>query len=183
MADAVEQVHERLFRATSALRTAEIDHAVSGDNAVAAWVATIDQAAVRNTQDVDILIRRSDFNAARRALEAAGFVHRHAAGLDLFLDNTNASPRNAVHIIFAGEMVRPTEPGPNPGVEESTDLGAFRVINLDALVRIKLTAFRDKDRTHLRDLLELGLVDASWTRRLPGPLAERLQSLVDTPEG
>jgi hypothetical protein len=36
------------------------------------------------------------------------------------------------------------------------------VLALDALVRIKLTAFRDKDRVHLRDL-----IDATWLMRLP----------------
>jgi len=50
-------------------------------------------------------------------------------------------------------------------------------------VRIKLTAFRDKDRTHLRDLLEVGLLDQSWVIRFPPELGARLQLLIDTPEG
>ena len=33
---------------------------MAGGNAVAAWVARVDRAAVRNTQDVDLLVRRSD---------------------------------------------------------------------------------------------------------------------------
>jgi hypothetical protein len=48
---------------------------------------------------------------------------------------------------------------------------------------MKLTSFRDKDRTHLRDLIDVGLVDASWPARLPDELASRLQALLDTPEG
>jgi hypothetical protein len=86
MVDAVELVRQRLLRASSALKNAEIDYAIVGGNAVAAWVATVDRAAVRNTQEVDILIRRADYEPAKRALESAGFVHRRAAGLDLFLD-------------------------------------------------------------------------------------------------
>lgn len=183
MVDAVEQVRQRLLRASAALAAARIPYAVVGGNAVAAWVATIDQAAVRNTQDVDVLIRRADFAAARAALEAAGFIYRRAASLDLFLDDAAASPRQAVHLVFAGEIVKQGEPAPNPDVSESTDLGAFTVINLEALVRIKLTAFRDKDRTHLRDLIEIGLLDASWPARLPPVLGQRLQSLLDTPGG
>jgi hypothetical protein len=183
MVDAVEHVRQRLLKASAALKSAGVPYAVVGGNAVAAWVATVDEAAVRNTQDVDILVRRTDFDAVRKALESAGFVYRKAAGIDLFLDGAKASPRQAVHVIFADEMVRAHEPGPNPGVHESTDLGTFRVINLDALVRIKLTAFRDKDRTHLRDLLGVGLIDGAWTTRLPAPLAARLQSLLDTPDG
>jgi hypothetical protein len=183
MVDAAEQVRRRLLRACASLRGAGLAHAVAGGNAVAAWVATVDEAAVRNTQDVAILIRRSDLPAARAALESAGFHHRRGASLDLFLDSPDASPRQAVHLVYADEIIKPGEAAPSPGVEESTDLGAFRVINLDALVRIKLTAFRDKDRTHLRDLLEVGLIDQSWTARLAAPLAERLQALLDTPDG
>jgi hypothetical protein len=48
---------------------------------------------------------------------------------------------------------------------------------------MKLVAFRDKDRTHVRDMIDVGLVDATWCARLPAALAERLQSLLDTPEG
>lgn len=58
----------------------------------------------------------------------------------------------------------------------------FRLLALDALVRMKLTSFRDKDRTHVRDMLEVGLLDASWAARLPRELATRLQQLIDNPE-
>lgn len=80
MVEAVERVRERLARAAAALDRARIPYAVAGGNAVASWVARIDAGAVRNTQAVDILIRRSDMPAAKAALESAGFVYRHAAG-------------------------------------------------------------------------------------------------------
>jgi hypothetical protein len=54
---------------------------------------------------------------------------------------------------------------------------------LDGSSRIKLTAFRDKDRTHLRDLIEVGLIDHDWPGKLPSPLAERLEQLLATPQG
>jgi hypothetical protein len=57
------------------------------------------------------------------------------------------------------------------------------VLDLGALVRIKLTAFRDKDKTHLRDLIDVGLIDGSWCQKYPPDLADRLQSLIDTPGG
>jgi hypothetical protein len=183
MVNAVELVRQRLLKASAALRAAGVENAVVGGNAVAAWVATIEQAAVRNTQDVNILIRRADFDAARTSLEAAGFHHRRAAGLDLFLDTPDASPRQAVHLVYAEELIKPGESAPSPSVTEATNFGSFHVINLDALVRIKLTAFRDKDRTHLRDLIEVGLVDQSWAAKLAPALAARLQSLLDSPEG
>lgn len=183
MVRAVEKVRERLLRATAALEQAGVPYAVAGGNAVAVWVTRVDEAAARNTRDVDILIRRGDLAAMRAALEAAGFVYRHSAGMDLFLDGPQASARDAVHVIFAGEKVRPHEALPNPDVTDSEAAEAFRVLSLDALVQIKLTAFRDKDRTHLRDLIELGLLDAGWKSRFPLELAERLQHLLDTPEG
>lgn len=180
---AVEKVRQRLLRAAAALRTAEVPYAVAGGNAVALWVSRVEEAAVRNTRDVDVLIRREDFAAAKAALESAGFVHRHAAGLEVFLDGPGAKARDAVHLVFANEKVRPDEPAATPDVLDSEDAGPFRVISLAALVRIKLTAYRDKDRTHLRDLIEVGLVDAGWLAALPPPLADRLRRLLDSPGG
>jgi hypothetical protein len=183
MVNAVEKVRQRLLRASAALNAAGIPYAVAGGNAVAAWVSTVDEAAVRNTQDVDILIRRDDLPATKRALEAAGFVHHHAAGIDVFLDGPNAKPREAVQIVFANEKVKPRENAAAPDVSESRDAGSFRILDLEALVRVKLTAFRDKDRTHLRDLIDVGLIDSSWPARFEPELAKRLQQLLDTPEG
>lgn len=183
VARAVDKVRDRLLRASRALQSAGITHAVAGGNAVAAWVARVDESATRTTRDVDILLRRDDLPAARTALEAAGFAYRHSSGLDLFLDGPEARARDAVHILFASEFVRPGELLPNPDVDESEQADDYCVLNLPALVRIKLTAYRDKDRTHLRDLIDVGLVDASWLDRLPGPLADRLKQLLDTPNG
>jgi hypothetical protein len=183
MVRAVEKVRQRLLRATAALEQAGIAYAVAGGNAVAAWVTRVDETAVRNTRDVDILIRRDDFEAVQCALEGAGFVYRHAASIDMFLDGPNAKARDAVHILFAGEKVRPDEPVANPDVADSEKADQYRIMSLEALVRVKLTAYRDKDRTHLRDLIDVGLVDSTWTSRFPSELAKRLQSLIDNPEG
>jgi hypothetical protein len=107
MIEAVELVRERMIRATAALKTAGVPYAVAGGNAVAAWVARVDRAAVRNTQDVDILIRRSDFSRAHDALTTAGFVHAEMLGGDVFLDGPDAAARDAIHILYANERVRP----------------------------------------------------------------------------
>ena len=183
MIRAVERVRQRLLRATAALEQAGVPYAVIGGNAVAAWVARVDEAAVRNTQDVDILLRRADLPAARAALERAGFVFRHVAGIDLFLDGPDAKARDAVHVLYEREKVRPEYLLPTPEVAESEAAASYRVLKLEALVLMKLTSFRDKDRTHLRDMLDVGLIDASWLPRLPAELAARLKTLIDTPEG
>jgi hypothetical protein len=183
MMNAVEKVRQRLHKAAAVLRAANVPYAVVGGNAVALWVSRVDESAVRTTRDVDVLLRRADFDAARAALESAGFVYRHVAGIDVFLDSAQAKPNDAVHIIYANEKVRSDEPIANPDVNESEDAGLYLVIGLEALVRIKLTANRDKDRTHLRDMIGVGLIDATWLTRLPPILADRLRHLLDTPNG
>ena len=183
MVTAVEKVRARMRRAVEALEQAGIPYAVAGGNAVAAWVSEVDEAAVRNTQDVDILLRRGDLEAAKAALGGVGFVFRHSSGIDMFLDGPGAKARDAVHIVFAGEKVRPEYAAAAPDVAESRATPTARVLNLEALVRMKLTSFRDKDRTHLRDLIGVGLIDAEWVQRLPAELARRLQELLDNPEG
>lgn len=138
---------------------------------------------MRNTQDVDIVLRRADLAAASLALAQAGFIYRHVADIDMFLDGPEAKARDAVQIVFAAEKVRPGYAEPVPDVSESEATETFRLLSLDALVRMKLTSFRDKDRMHLRDLMAVGLVDASWLEKVPATLRSRLQELLDNPEG
>lgn len=182
MIQAVEKVRERALRAAAALERAGVPYAVVGGNAVAAWVARIDAAAVRNTQDVDLLLRRDDLPAAAAALAAAGFVRRDAAGVDMFLDGPDASVRDAVHVVLAGEKVRPDYSLPAPDVSESELADDYRILTLPALVRMKLTSFRRKDQLHLLDLIEVRLIDASWCRTLPPDLAAKLEHLIATPD-
>ena len=180
---AAEKVKERLRRATRALEGGGVLYAVVGGNAVAEWVARIDDEAVRNTRDVDLLVRRADFAAARAALEAAGFVYHYLMDVDVFIDGPEGKPSAGLHLLFAGERVKPADECPCPALDESERAATFQVVTLVALVRMKLTSFRDKDRTHLRDLIQVGLIDATWPARLPPPLAARLQVLLDNPNG
>ncbi|NLE36952.1 MAG: nucleotidyl transferase AbiEii/AbiGii toxin family protein [Pirellulaceae bacterium] len=182
MAAAVEDVRQRACRAAGALRQAGIPHVVVGGNAVAAWVARVDREAVRNTKDVDLLVQRRDLDRIVAELTAVGFVHQNVAGVDLFLDGPNGSVRSAIHLVFAGEKVRPTHPLPAPELSESIPGPDFAVPTLEALVRMKLTAFRLKDQVHLIDLLDLGLIDAAWRDQLPDELADRLAQLIETRE-
>jgi len=182
MVRAVEKVRLRLLRAATALEQAKVPYAVVGGNAVAAWVARMDETAVRNTQDVDILLRRGDLETAKNALAAAGFVYRHVKGVDMFLDGPEAKARDAVHVVFSGEKVRPEYLLPVPDVTDAEQTPEFRLLNLEPLVRMKLTSFRRKDQVHVLDLAEVGLVDESWVNRLPPELSERLQELLDSPD-
>lgn len=180
---AVEKVRERLLRATAALNQAQIPYAVIGGNAVAAWVSRVDEEAVRNTKDVDILLRRDDLERAKTALATAGFVYHFSYGVHMFLDGPEGNPRSAVHVIFAGEPVAEGDVHSAPEVSDSEEHETYRVLGLESLVLMKLAANRDADRVHIRDLISLRLIDASWLARLPPDLAARLKHLLDTPGG
>lgn len=180
---AVEKVQERLEKTARTLEAAEIPYAIIGGNAVRAWVAQADEAAVRTTRDVDILLRRSDLPMAVQAMESAGFVYRHSAGIDMFLDSADANARDAVHVLIAGEKVRKTDLIAAPDVDESVPVNSHRTLTLEALVRMKLNVFRRKDQMHLIDMLDVELINASWVKRFSPELAQRLQQLIDNPEG
>ncbi len=180
---AVTRVEELLRRVSGALDAAGIPYAVIGGNAVAAWVSTIDEDAVRATKDVDLLIRRSDLHAMTAALDPLDLVPAEVFGVQMFVDRENPSPKRGVHLIMAGEPVRPGDshvaPDPDECVRART---GFRVIALGPLLRMKLLAFRLHDQVHIQDLLSVGLIDAQLARSLPPDLLERLRHVRDTME-
>ena len=180
---AVAMVKERLKRSVAALEAAGVPYAVVGGHAVAAWVSQIDPAAVRTTVDVDILIARVDLDRARVALEAVGFVHSFTFGIDIFVDGPEGKAREAVHIIFAGERVKPGDAVPAPDLSATAAFEGYKIVEFDRLLVMKLTAFRDKDRTHLRDMIDVGLIDAATLDRLPPELRPRLEQLLNNPDG
>jgi hypothetical protein len=58
----------------------------------------------------------------------------------------------------------------------------FRVVKLLELVKMKLQAWRDVDRTHIRDMMSVGLIDDALAAQLPLDLLERLEQIRHTPE-
>jgi hypothetical protein len=180
---AVELVQERLERACGALRQANVPYAVIGGNAVAAWVATIDDGAVRNTRDVDLLLAEEDMPRATEALQAVGFIRDVVMDTIVFLDGPQGKPSQGLHIFLAGRKVKPEYASPAPELERAVEINEKRIVELESLVEMKLNSYRDKDRTHLRDMIQIGLIDASWPDRFPPQLGQRLQALLDDPEG
>ena len=180
---AVENVKDRLKRVTSALNAAEVPYAIIGGNAVQHWVAQVDESVVRNTRDVDIILNRTDIPRAIVALEPHGFIFRQAAGVSMFLDGPDAKARDAVHVVFAGEKVRDTYTEPVPSLDEFVMMQDARTLTLEALVRMKLTSNRDKDRVHIRDMISIRLIDETWLPRYSPDLQSRLKELLDDPEG
>jgi hypothetical protein len=104
-------------------------------------------------------------------------------GVVMFVDRRRPNPKTGVHILFAGELVRPHEehPPPDPSCAVRAS-GGFPVVELPALVAMKLQALRDIDRVHIRDLLSVGLIDAALIAKLPPDLRARLAQIQNTPE-
>jgi hypothetical protein len=176
---ALDDVTERLTKITRAFEEASVPYALVGGQAVALWVATRDPAAVRTTKDVDILINRDDLPSARAAALAAGLDYFEVMGVGMFLDRSNPNPRHAVHLIWAGEKVRAEYPLPSPMLVERERLEAGpQVVSLLGLVRMKLMANRDQDRLHLRDMIDVGLIERAMLNDLPEELAHRLDILL-----
>ena len=101
----------------------------------------------------------------------------------MFLDGPEGRPTSAIHLLFADEPVRINDPAIAPDIADSARAAEFQVLSLRALVQMKLTSFRLKDRVHLLDLIGVGLIDQNWPARLPPELAARLQQLLDNPNG
>src|SRR5438874_12279256 len=126
MERAVAKVRDRLLRATAALNRAGVPYAVVGGNAVASWVATIDEGAVRNTRDIDLLVRRDDLPAITAALQQAGFVREEVLEVTMFLDGANAKPSESIHLLFTAEKTRPDHPLAAPDLTTVDDPAGFR---------------------------------------------------------
>jgi len=181
MERAVEKVNERLRKTVGILEAAKVPYAVIGGHAVRAWVAQVDEAALRTTRDVDILVRPTDLPVLIKAMTAAGFHHRNTSGLDMFVEHPDASARDAVHVLLVGNVERGGEA--NPDIEPAARANGFQTVQLETLVRMKLNAFRRKDQVHLLDMISLGMIDASWLEKFPETLQVRLEELLNDPDG
>jgi len=176
---ALDDVTDRMRRIGQALNDAQVSYAIVGGQAVALWVATRDPAAVRTTKDVDLLLRRDDLPRARAAAATVELDYFEVQGIGMFLERSDPNPRKAVHLLWAGEKVRPDGALPSPTLDERELLEpGMPVVSLAGLVRMKLIAHRDQDRVHLRDLIGVGLIGRSFLEPLPPELASRLAALL-----
>ena len=72
---------------------------------------------------------------------------------------------------------------PGPGLDTEERFEGYRIMDLDRLITMKLVAFRLKDRVHLLDMIDVGLIDSATLERLPEPLRPRLAELLANPGG
>ncbi len=169
-----------LERIARPLAAESIPYELIGGAAVMARVNRVEPSAVRNTKDVDIMVYRSDLDRIKDVAERHGFVFRHAAGVDMLLPPGETQARNAVHLIFTGEMVRPNQALPNPPIRpEFLEINGVEVavIPVFDLLQMKLSNNRDIDRVHVRDLDSVGLVTTDVESSLPAVLRDRLQEI------
>jgi len=170
----VEQLFDLAGRVEAAFSAAGLEYRVVGGLAVYLYVEEAEPDAGRLTRDIDITVRREDLERIARAVEPFGLRHRHVAGVDMLVQTGEPSARRAVHLIFTGEKVRADYPEPAPAAGPCRVLRGVRLIPLADLVRMKLTSFRSKDETHLKDLDEAGLIGPEIEAGLPEILRARL---------
>jgi hypothetical protein len=165
-----------LSQITKVLTAAAVPFELVGGMAVNAHILAEHSSRAFVTRDIDLLVRRSDLPAIVEAAVAAGYEDRKIMG-GFMLRLPGQEPGEAVHLLFAGEKSKSTQPLPHPDVrpESITLLGlSVPVAPLADLVRMKLTSFRPKDLVHLQILDETGLLSPAIERSLPAELTSRL---------
>ena len=104
-------------------------------------------------------------------------------GVTMFVDRQRPNPRTGVHVVFANEIIRPHYAHPAPDPDDTVQMSeGILVVDLPALVGMKLLSFRDIDRVHIRDLLSVDLIDSALVSSLPDDLRERLAEIRETME-
>lgn len=172
----VERLFDLLERLHSALAKAGIEYRVIGGMAVFLQVSARDPDAARFTRDVDIAVDRDDLDRIAKAAEEFGFRYRHVAGVDMLVSAENPKAKSAVHLVFVREKVRAQDLAAIPDFSEPTrTIEGFLLAPVPDLVRMKLTSFRLKDKTHIVDMDSVGLITPEIEAALPDAMRERLQ--------
>jgi hypothetical protein len=174
-----EQLTQIGERACRALQTAGINYRIIGGLAVLFHVQARDPLAARLTKDVDLAVDRADIARIAEAVRGIGLEYRHTAGVDMLVDAAAPSARSAVHLVFIREKVRPHYPEAVPDFSEPPAVAenGILLVPVADLVKMKLTSFRQRDKTHLIDLDSVGLITPNIEAGLPEELRTRLRGL------
>ena len=86
---------------------------------------------------------------------------RDANARNMLVDAQNPKAKTAIHLIMAGERVRPESVEPAPGLGTGEMIMGARITSIDHLLTMKLTSFRLKDQVHVQDLDGAGLITKS----------------------
>ena len=169
-----------LHRIVDALDAQQIPYELVGGMAVLVHVEEANSEHSTVTRDVDLMVNRVDLGRIKEAAAAGGFRFRHTAGVDMLIHGPAESARNAVHLIFSGEKVRPNQATENPPIDPEPKLVQGKevmVVKVADLIRLKLSSFRDKDRVHVRGMDSAGLITTVVEEGLPAELVVRLRQV------
>lgn len=171
----MEELFSVIDRLSVLMAEAGVPYEIVGGMAVFLHVRAVSEENARATNDVDVAIRRADIEAIKACAPRHGFEYRHAAGIDMLIDAKTRKARGAVHFVFSGEKVRPDYLTPVPGLDNPQLVDGIRIATVDSVLQMKLTSNRLKDMTHIRDLLDVGLITPEMEAALPSALRERLE--------
>ena len=174
----VQQLFDLAHLIDTALSSAGIEYRVVGGLATYLYVEEALPDAGRLTKDLDVAVRREDLQRIEAAVLPYGLKYRHTAGLDMLVQADAPSARRAVHLLFAGERVKADSPEPTPELGGARTIRGIHVIPVEDLLRMKLTSFRLKDQTHIKDMQEAGLITPEVENALPPLLRERLWQVM-----
>lgn len=161
----VDQLFDLAQRLEQAFSSAGLEYRVIGGLATYLYIEEVEPDAGRLTKDIDIAIERADLPKIAKAVEAFGLEYRHVAGVDMLVQTAEPFARRAVHLVFTGEL------GPYRTIE------GIRLLPLPDLIRMKLTSFRLRDQTHLKDLDEARLITPEIEAGPSPILRERLMQV------
>ncbi len=170
----VDQLFVSMKRLHQALDHASVPYEIIGGLAVFVHVERVDPALSRLTRDIDAMVRRVDLPKIQEAVQPYGLVYRHVAGLDMLVEAANPKAKTAIHLVMAGERVRPDSVEPTPDLGTGEIIMGARITSIDHLLRMKLTSFRLKDQVHIQDLDGAGLITRSMEDALSPILQQRL---------
>ncbi len=172
-----------LSRIADVFASENIPYELIGGLAVLAHVQDVAPDEERTTKDVDLMINRANLDEIITAAAKHGFRFRHTAGVDMLMFGQDDNPRDAVHLIFAGEKTSPKQLLPNPilnPVPKRIRGKDVLVVPVADLVRMKLVTFRLKDQVHVQALDRAGLITGDVEKQLPMELQTRLKQVRDS---
>jgi hypothetical protein len=134
----VDQLFELAHVVEQIFSSAHLEYRIVGGLATYLYVEERDPDAGRLTKDIDIAVRREDLLKIAAAARNFGFEHRHVAGVDMLVRSSDPSARRAIHLVFAGEKVRPHYLEPVPQLGPHQTIQSLKLVPLADLVHMKL---------------------------------------------
>ena len=101
----------------------------------------------------------------------------------MFLEQTDPMPSRGVHVLFAGERIRPHDPVTAPPIKVGIIRSGVPALDLRELLILKLIAFRRIDQVHIADMIRVGLIDDAVAETIPTELRPRLEEIRVDPDG